>query len=242
VCGTPRAMQALSRVGSLARRVRASHVAAAPSKCDGCAQRRSDVGQGPSDAVDPLARRSFYQRELPERLVSFSSREGKRRFLEAVGGGTAEGYFPLSEQFITQGEPAFCGPSCLAMVLNALRIDPNTTWKGGWRWYDEHTLAASCCKPLHAITAEGITLDEFAALGRCQGARVEVRPKKSGRTEKAVGAAAGVAAAAVGAAAAVAAAEVAAGAAAAAAAVGAAAATAAAQQRKRVRGWPHRPV
>jgi len=172
-------MQALSRVGGLARRVRASHVvAAAPSKCDGCAQRRSDVGQGPSDAVDPLARRSFYQRELPERLVSFSSREGKRRFLEAVDGGTAEGYFPLSEQFITQGEPAFCGPSCLAMVLNALRIDPNTTWKGGWRWYDEHTLAASCCKPLQAITAEGITLDEFAALGRCQGARVEVRPKR----------------------------------------------------------------
>ena len=49
---------------------------------------------------------------------------------ESWHAGAAEAYFPLSEQFITQIEPAFCGPSCLAMVLNTLRIDPNTTWKG----------------------------------------------------------------------------------------------------------------
>lgn len=96
---------------------------------------------------------------------------------------TPPGYFPLAEQFITQGEPAFCGPSCLAMVLNTLKIDPNTTWKGGWRWFDEHTLAASCCKPLEAIHQEGITLDEFAALGRCQGAAVDVfRPREEALT------------------------------------------------------------
>lgn len=94
-------------------------------------------------------------------------------------------YFPLAEQFITQGEPAFCGPSCLAMVLNTLRIDPNTTWKGGWRWFDEHTLASSCCKPLEAIHQEGITLDEFAALGRCHGAAVNVfRPQEGFPTHR----------------------------------------------------------
>lgn len=58
--------------------------------------------------------------------------------------------------------------------LSLYPADPNTTWKGGWRWFDEHTLASSCCKPLEAIHQEGITLDEFAALGRCHGAAVNV--------------------------------------------------------------------
>jgi len=124
--------------------------------------------------MDLMKRRSFYQRMLPADLVSFSSAQGKTRFLEAAAAGAAEAYFPLAEQFITQVEPAFCGPSCLAMVLNTLRIDPNTIWKGGWRWFDERTLAAGCCKPLEVIEKEGITLDEFAALGRCHGAVVDV--------------------------------------------------------------------
>ena len=127
-----------------------------------------------------LERRSFYQRVLPDDLVGFSSAAGKGRLLEAAKAGAAEAYFPLSEQFITQVEPAFCGPSCLAMVLNTLRIDPNTTWKGGWRWFDERTLAAGCCKPLEIIETEGVTLDEFAALGRCHGASVDVRRPRAG--------------------------------------------------------------
>lgn len=127
-----------------------------------------------------LQRSSFYRRVLPHELVSFSSREGKSRLIEAAAEGAAEAYFPLAEQFITQLEPAFCGPSCLAMVLNTLQIDPNTTWKGGWRWFDEHTLARGCCKPLADIETDGITLDEFAALGRCNGALVDVfRPAQS---------------------------------------------------------------
>uniref|UniRef100_A0A7S0L902 glutathione gamma-glutamylcysteinyltransferase n=1 Tax=Coccolithus braarudii TaxID=221442 RepID=A0A7S0L902_9EUKA len=124
--------------------------------------------------VDLMHRRSFYQRKLPPQLVAFSSAEGRERFLETVVSGYGEAYFPLSEQFVTQTEPFICGPACLAMVLNTLRIDPNTTWKGGWRWFDERTLASSCCKPMDVIEKEGITLDEFAALGRCQGAVIDV--------------------------------------------------------------------
>mmetsp|Transcript_14001 Transcript_14001/g.23192 ORF Transcript_14001/g.23192 Transcript_14001/m.23192 type:complete len:381 (-) Transcript_14001:177-1319(-) len=126
------------------------------------------------DDTDLMSRRSFYQRALPAELVGFSTTEGKTRLIHAAADGLAESYFPLAEQFITQSEPAFCGPSCLAMVLNTLRIDPNTTWKGGWRWFDERTLALGCCKPLAEIEVEGITLDEFAALGRCHGATVDV--------------------------------------------------------------------
>lgn len=70
---------------------------------------------------------SFHGRPLPLDCVGFSSDEGKRRFAESLMAGDCEAFFPLSEQFITQDEPAFCGISSLCMVLNALRVDPGPT-------------------------------------------------------------------------------------------------------------------
>ena len=54
-----------------------------------------------------------------------------------------ENYFKLAEQFTTQQEPAYCGPASLIMVLNSLKVDPNKTWKGIWRWYSEEVLHCS---------------------------------------------------------------------------------------------------
>lgn len=47
----------------------------------------------------------------------------------------------------TQDEPAFCGLASLAMVLNALAIDPRRIWKGAWRWFHEQVTctAATLC-------------------------------------------------------------------------------------------------
>ena len=70
---------------------------------------------------------SFHGRPLPASCVGLASKEGKRRFAEALVAGDCEAFFPLSEQFITQDEPAFCGVSSLCMVLNALRVDPGPT-------------------------------------------------------------------------------------------------------------------
>jgi glutathione gamma-glutamylcysteinyltransferase len=78
---------------------------------------------------------TFHKRVLPSPAVPFSSPAGKALFADALTAGTAECYFPLSEQFITQAEPAYCGITSLAMVLNTLGIDPRRTWKGRWRWY-----------------------------------------------------------------------------------------------------------
>jgi hypothetical protein len=61
--------------------------------CQNCAsrpEREPDAGQGPP-GLDPMTRRSFYQRELPPSLVGFASTQGKARFLEAAASGTAEG-------------------------------------------------------------------------------------------------------------------------------------------------------
>ena len=77
---------------------------------------------------------SFHMRSLPEPGIAFSSSEGKRLLQEAMAQGTADCYFKLSEQFLTQAEPAYCGLASLAMVLNTLGVDPRRTWKGVWRW------------------------------------------------------------------------------------------------------------
>lgn len=43
-----------------------------------------------------------------------------------------EGFFNLISHFQTQSEPAYCGLATLAMVLNALAIDPCRKWKGNY--------------------------------------------------------------------------------------------------------------
>lgn len=81
-------------------------------------------------------------------------------------------FFKLIEQFRTQDEPAFCGLASVAMVLNALSIDPRRAWKGPWRWFHEEML--DCCLPLGVVRANGVTLEQAACLARCNGAAVEV--------------------------------------------------------------------
>lgn len=41
-----------------------------------------------------------------------------------------EGFFKLISYYQTQSEPAYCGLATLAVVLNALSIDPGRKWKG----------------------------------------------------------------------------------------------------------------
>ncbi|QDZ22485.1 peptidase C83 domain-containing protein [Chloropicon primus] len=112
---------------------------------------------------------SFHRRELPrDTCVSFASPRGKKIFTRALLKGTMRNYFALAEQFHTQQEPAYCGLATLVMVLNAMAIDPGRVWKGVWRWFSEELL--DCCKDIELVKREGIDLDEFARLARCNGA------------------------------------------------------------------------
>ena len=114
---------------------------------------------------------NFYRKPLPKGCVSFGSERGIRAFRESLTKSDFMGiYFPLSEQFRTQDEPAYCGISSLVMVLNALKIDPGRLWKGPWRWYHEDML--SCCKEMELVKREGINLDEFACLALCNACEV----------------------------------------------------------------------
>lgn len=118
---------------------------------------------------------TFYKRELPSPpAIAFASPEGQRIFANALAAGTMQSFFPLIEQFRTQDEPAYCGLASVAMVLNALSIDPRRPWKGVWRYFHEQML--DCCYPLEKVKLHGITLEQAACLARCNGATVEVFP------------------------------------------------------------------
>ncbi|KAJ1930129.1 hypothetical protein IWQ60_000603 [Tieghemiomyces parasiticus] len=113
-------------------------------------------------ATTPTTNPSFYRRQLPAILTSFTSPEGRARFKESLLSGYAEGYFNLAGNFTTQSEPAFCGPSSLAMVLNALEVDPGQPWKGVWRWYSDE-LIKTCAEP-EVLKRTGITFEQFACM------------------------------------------------------------------------------
>ncbi|KAI3700420.1 hypothetical protein L2E82_45048 [Cichorium intybus] len=99
--------------------------------------------------------------QLKEIKASGESMGLKRRFVglyrrvlpspPAIDFASSEGKFSLDRGI----ESAYCGLATLAMVLNALSIDPGRKWKGPWRWFDESML--DCCGPLEKVKAEGIS-------------------------------------------------------------------------------------
>ncbi|CAH1431863.1 unnamed protein product [Lactuca virosa] len=94
-----------------------------------------------------MAMASIYRRVLPSPpAIDFASSEGKQLFMEAT-------------------------QATLAMVLNALSIDPGRKWKGPWRWFDESML--DCCEPLEKVKAKGISFGKVVCLAHCAGAKVE---------------------------------------------------------------------
>ncbi|KAJ2494018.1 hypothetical protein IWW37_000096 [Coemansia sp. RSA 2050] len=124
---------------------------------------------------------SYYRRELPADLVSFTSAAGRRLFKESLNEGYAEGYFNLAGNFTVQSEPAYCGPSSLAMVLNALEVDPGRTWKGVWRWYSDELLES--CRTESDLKANGITFDQFMCLASSHAKVVAKRGTQATREE-----------------------------------------------------------
>mmetsp|Transcript_5084 Transcript_5084/g.7018 ORF Transcript_5084/g.7018 Transcript_5084/m.7018 type:complete len:367 (+) Transcript_5084:62-1162(+) len=140
-----------------------------------------DDNDGSDKKIQPkpsnIPKRSFHQRVLPPSCIAFSSSEGRQRLKESLNAGTAETFFPLSENFRTQDDPTYCGISTLVMCLNALSIDPERVWKGIWRWFAEDML--ECCISLEEVREKGTTLEQIAHLARCNGAKTPISGGKS---------------------------------------------------------------
>ncbi|KAI7905476.1 Phytochelatin synthase-domain-containing protein [Cokeromyces recurvatus] len=106
-------------------------------------------------------------------LVKFTSVEGKRLFRNAMVQGYAESFFKLMGNFSTQSSPYHGGVSSLAMVLNALEIDPKRIWKGNWRWFSSEQMKT--CSPEKSIKEHGIPFDEFTCIAQTH---CKVQPKR----------------------------------------------------------------
>jgi len=127
-----------------------------------------------SSSSVPPPQWSFHGRSLPPNLLALSSISGKLLFAKTLSVGNLEAYFPLSEQFLTQSEPAFCGLTSLAMSLNALSVDPKVRWKGGWRWWNEELIGEVACLEMWEVKEKGITMEQFVVIANNNGAVVRV--------------------------------------------------------------------
>ena len=118
---------------------------------------------------------SFHGRTLPGHLTSLESPEGQTVFQESFLRGNARNFFPLITNFASQSDVSMCGPASLAMVLNALKLDPMRVWRRPWRWWSDEMFA--CCDgSLQAMKSSGVTLEFFDRIARSQhGITVETR-------------------------------------------------------------------
>lgn len=102
---------------------------------------------------------------VPENLIDFRSEPGERLLLES---DALEAYFPLSVNFLTQRNQAYCGVASIVMVLNALEVpapaspeyEPYRTFTQD-NFLDKRTEAVL---PREVLGKQGMTLDEIGRL------------------------------------------------------------------------------
>jgi hypothetical protein len=102
---------------------------------------------------------------LAENLIDLRSQQGEQLLLES---DALEAYVPLSVNFLTQKNQAFCGVASIVMVLNALQVPaPTTPEYEPYRTFtqdnflDERTEAVL---PREVLMKQGMTLDEIGRL------------------------------------------------------------------------------
>ncbi len=124
------------------------------------------AGPGPADA-ETLP--------LPDTLIALQSEAGDALLF---GAEARADYVPLSLHFVTQANPAFCGPASIAMVLNALDVPrPPSDLTLGLGMFDQEnifTARAEAAKPQAEVLRNGMTLDELGALFVAHDLAVEV--------------------------------------------------------------------
>ena len=73
---------------------------------------------------------SVYKRISKNLGIPFQCTKSQNMLKESIEEGNSTAFFDLMDQFQTQSDPTYCGPTTLIVVLNSLGIDPNKKWKG----------------------------------------------------------------------------------------------------------------
>lgn len=114
---------------------------------------------------------------LSPNLIGFNSNEGEKLLLTSR---SREDFFPLSMQFVTQNNQAYCGVASIIMVLNSLGINaPETPQYSPYRVFTQDNFfnnekTKTVIAP-EVVARQGMTLEELGRLIASYGVKVEVR-------------------------------------------------------------------
>lgn len=113
---------------------------------------------------------------LPPDLIPFNSREGGQLLIESEA---KDDFWPLSAQFVTQINPAYCGVASMVMVLNSIGVPaPESPQHSPQRSFTqenffENEAAAEAVSP-DIVKRQGMTLDELGRLLRSYSVSAEI--------------------------------------------------------------------
>lgn len=122
-----------------ARQPNHANVLVAGSTSFSCGISRNENEPLPPPLPEPIY--SVHKRVLPSSLTAFSSPAGRKYLIESIVEKTAESYWALTEQFVNQSDPAFCGITTLLMVSRScfqdmkLSMDPANLTGPGFECY-----------------------------------------------------------------------------------------------------------
>ncbi|BAY43071.1 hypothetical protein SAMD00079811_06490 [Scytonema sp. HK-05] len=113
---------------------------------------------------------------LPQNLIAFNSPEGEKLFVQSQ---SREDFFPLSMQFITQNNQAYCGVASIVMVLNGLQVPaPDTPQYSPYRVFTQENFfsneATRKVLPPEVVSRMGMTLEQIGQLLASYGVKVKV--------------------------------------------------------------------
>jgi hypothetical protein len=113
---------------------------------------------------------------VAEPLISLNSEQGSRLLLESEDN---RAYWPLSIQFVTQKNQAFCGVASIVMVLNALGIPaPSTPEFEPYKTFTQDNLLNEYTEkvlPVSVLAKIGMTLDQIGGILNTYSVKAHVR-------------------------------------------------------------------
>lgn len=112
---------------------------------------------------------------LSQNLINFNSTEGEKLLL---GSSALQDYFPLSMQFVTQKNQAYCGVASSIMVLNALGIPaPEAPEYGTYHLFTQDNFFNAQTQNVIAaevVAKKGMTLEQLGKLLESYSVKAEV--------------------------------------------------------------------
>src|SRR5215212_5644631 len=112
---------------------------------------------------------------LPQNLINLNSNQGSALLHDSEA---LQSYWPLSIQFVTQKNQAFCGVASIVMVLNALGVPaPSTPEFEPFKTFTQDNLLDEETEkvlPVSVLSKIGMTLDQIGGILNTYGVKAEV--------------------------------------------------------------------